>query len=280
MPSFRGVNKDDILSSLQNTAQFITELAVGPACTDKVAPWLNGEKIDRISGAETDEELVRAIQETGAEYAFSGTYVMTFLQDLADRNVPESRDVIDGLRKWGASEGPYHYGKRHAIRPQIEEIEQYVTSLPPRDHPRYEGVENAIQTYLLTTDILITGFSLDDPWLAPMKEEALAVDKVLRPLHAKGELPFMQDYSAFSGDPVFEEDPFFCSPRFDDTGFPKYVEFRGTERAAAAVAAAFPDRTLLSIAPNGLIRGEVNFPPTHTHGASEISGEVTRERNR
>ena len=66
MPTYRGIEKNEILKSIQQGLDLLEELKIGSATGKLCHEWLNASPLAKIEAATTDEALVAALyQEIG-----------------------------------------------------------------------------------------------------------------------------------------------------------------------------------------------------------------------
>ena len=106
MPSYRGVEKKELVDSIDRAIAFIDGLDLGPGTGRTLEKIVGQNRIAEIALAETDAELVYAVQDTNIGMAmtlFSRVLKFHALTDPAPAGgKSEARDIYSKLMSWGA----------------------------------------------------------------------------------------------------------------------------------------------------------------------------------
>jgi len=106
MPSYRGVEKEELVDSIDRAIAFIDRLDLGPATGRMLENIVGQNRIAEIALAETDAELVYAVQDTNIGMAmtlFSRVLKFHALTDPApEGRKSEALDIYSKLVSWGA----------------------------------------------------------------------------------------------------------------------------------------------------------------------------------
>ena len=106
MPTYRGIEKNEILKSIQQGLDLLEELKIGSATGKLCHEWLNASPLAKIEAATTDEALVAAMRNTGARVFFMPFYEAIRFYALTDSasagNKNSALDVYMKLNAWGA----------------------------------------------------------------------------------------------------------------------------------------------------------------------------------
>lgn len=120
MPQYRGIDQQDICTSIAATRDLLRAHSTGPAL-DNHLNIVSAEALDAIAAARTDAELARAIADSYIEANF--VWVAQLLRFHAEADTDgRGLDVYRGLLCWGALAG-----SRAMILSEVDvEIEKYL----------------------------------------------------------------------------------------------------------------------------------------------------------
>ncbi|HTK84305.1 MAG TPA: hypothetical protein VL625_04395 [Patescibacteria group bacterium] len=107
MPSYRGVDKKDIVDSVRQAAAYLKRLNLGPVTNQTIDRMLGAARIDTIDRARTDSELRHAIKSTNVSSAMMMFMKVLRFHALTDAPAPgrgesEALKIYRKLHLWGA----------------------------------------------------------------------------------------------------------------------------------------------------------------------------------
>jgi hypothetical protein len=106
MPAYRGIEKNEILKSIQQGVDLLQDLHIGSATDKRCSEWMNASPLARIEEPTTDEALVAAMRSTGARVFFRPFYEAIRFHAIFDSasagNKNSALDVYTMLNAWGA----------------------------------------------------------------------------------------------------------------------------------------------------------------------------------
>lgn len=110
MPSYRGVDQNDLLKSINDACELLETHSTGPECQKLIDglraadPATGVSKLGAIANATTDQELAAAVRGSGASWLF--ICLDEVLQFHAVYNTDgKGRDIAERLSRWGAGDG-------------------------------------------------------------------------------------------------------------------------------------------------------------------------------
>lgn len=255
MPHYRGVNQNEVAQSIEAAAEFLTEMNIGPECNQLAASIIEGNKLENIRQAQTDAELVTAVNKSGAESAFIRLAKALYYHAHANTD-GKGLEVLKGLSKWGAIGG----ARDMALHPSDEEINRHLSQLPEIEniHAPIPGIEQPFNTYGLTLKNA-SALSEKEAWGLYQEKLAPKVREILEPFFAKNEVRMVG--VGLIGN-------------WQNTKNPKNgVAFEATREAAQAVADAFPEHDVINNRDETVSPGKTNHADRVNQGRA-ASGEA------
>ena len=231
MPSYRGIDRDDVYSSIIAARDFLRRHSTG-AHLDAHLAKVDDAALAPIAAATDDRALVQAIAASGIEGNF--IWIARLLRFHQGANTAgRGRAVVAGLSRWGA-----HHGARAAVGTAVDsEIDRYIARRPLKrlraafaDRAGALRDDGPLKRFCLVVDGMAEGRI---HWTAPaVGKLSEAVSEKLRPYYE------LHEVSSFGiglggGALVYAKNQ------------PQGVIFTATRRAAQAVADAFPQMTLV-----------------------------------
>lgn len=104
MTDYRGVDKQDVISSLKAGEAFLRSLNLGPATEEMLDAWLAKDPYSTLEAAETHEDLANAMAETGSGHVWARAGGVFHTHALADSDGVALKAYQD-LSRWGAFAG-------------------------------------------------------------------------------------------------------------------------------------------------------------------------------
>lgn len=101
---YKGVAKEDIISSIREGMDFVSSLGIGTETNAICAKWQEPEKFEPLWNAKTNDELATAMKDTGATHAFA---MLTKALDFhAQRDTAgQGKRVMENIQKWEGDKG-------------------------------------------------------------------------------------------------------------------------------------------------------------------------------
>lgn len=107
MPTYRGIDKRDIVDSVRRATAYLKRLNLGPATARTIERVLSSVRIDAVDRARTDSELQRAIKDNNLSASLTMFLKVLRFHALTDPpgiggRAPEALDIYRKLHAWGA----------------------------------------------------------------------------------------------------------------------------------------------------------------------------------
>lgn len=227
MPQFRGIEKEDILSSIEAAIDFLKDQDIGPLCNPLIEEAQNEVELNRIRIAKTDEQLRYALN------AAEATDVIRILDKAllyhAQVNTNGTGfDIYNNLSRWGGIGGARDFGLSH----EDLEIEDYIATLPELDiYAPLPGLEHAFDMYGVVLRDAAIGLETSPE---EVKAVSARISKLLESHWETG------DVQASGGQGVVGK----WTPGASDHKWG--APFMCTKNVAQAVADAFPEYTVVN----------------------------------
>ncbi|MBM3618890.1 MAG: hypothetical protein FJX23_10175 [Alphaproteobacteria bacterium] len=104
MPQYKGVSGQEIIDSIREGMDFVASLDIGPATNALCTQWQEGDKFVPIASAQTDDELAKAVNSSGATATFA--LLIKALDFHAERDTAgQGKRVLENIAKWDGDKG-------------------------------------------------------------------------------------------------------------------------------------------------------------------------------
>lgn len=135
MMKYRGVEKDEIIRSIHQAAEFLLSLNVGPHTNAWAKEYVaGGEGLQKLHAAATDAELAETLMASAR--SFKSAYSVLLMHALYDTN-QKGLEAYKGLCRWRAFNGAIILG----ADPAKKEIQNHCDQLfPPKNKKNIEAV--------------------------------------------------------------------------------------------------------------------------------------------
>lgn len=142
MPQYKGVSGQEIIDSIREGMDFIGSLDIGPATNALCAQWQEGDKFAPIANAKTDDELAKAVKDSGAVSTFA---LLTKALDFhAERDTAgQGKRVLDNIAKWDGDKGV----RMMMITQSDMEISDHIANFGKGFASRIDNERNAPETH-------------------------------------------------------------------------------------------------------------------------------------
>lgn len=254
MPSYRGIDKQDVVKSIRDMIDFIDQHQLGPE-TQKHTRQIKG-KLSAVARAKSDVALAHAIGATGIEWLLLRLH--DYWQYHAIKNTKKSAaDIFDRLDAWGA----FHGMRTLEFGPIDAEVKNYLSRQKP-----LSPAQNSAGYVSAAVPFLIYGIAIDDLTKRKINEHDSSV------LQLKDQVgKALQPFSATHEVQMFGIGFLGLQPQYDpatgtisgDVG----IIFVSTPRAAQAVASALPQHQVLD--PTGNIVVPASAAPKKKNGGQK-----------
>lgn len=101
---YKGVAKEDLISSIREGMDFIASLNIGHATNAICQQWQGDEIYVPLRNARTNDELATAVKDSGATHAFA--MLAKALEFHAEQDtIGQGKRVFDNIKKWDGDKG-------------------------------------------------------------------------------------------------------------------------------------------------------------------------------
>lgn len=137
MPTYRGISKAEIVSSIAEAQNLLLAHSTGPALEDHLG-MVSDYALDSIAEAASEDVLARAIENSHVQANFTWINALLVHHALANTD-GKGEEVYNNLQKWGALNGV----RSMLLSPVDVEIQKYIGCDMPRNDLVPPGANDA-----------------------------------------------------------------------------------------------------------------------------------------